>query len=167
MQRSTAWGVCNLKPHWPCPLTTNVRRVKIEYTMLTFLDDPDLVRFLRSMPYRARRDISIRAVGQYYLLSFGLLFVPTCIILGVVGWTLGSNLGIETMGSFIGVTVGGGVVGCWFAVYRNQRLRKLIREESRDGLLARCPVCMKLQVSDARLSCECGCIVRPFESSGT
>jgi hypothetical protein len=151
----------------PRPVTPDVRRVKIGYAMLTFLDDPDLVRFLRSMPYRSRRDISIRAVGQYYVLAFGLLFVTTCILLGFVGRSLGSNLGVENMGSFIGVLVGGGVVGCWVAIYRNQRLRNLIAEESHDGLLVRCPVCMKRQASDARLNCECGCIVRPFEPSGT
>lgn len=134
--------------------------------MLTFLDDPELVRFLRSMPYHARRKLAIRAIGEYRLLAFGFILAATCLMLAIVGRMLGSRFGEETTGMFICVAVGGAVVGCWLAIYRNQRLRKLIAQESHDGLLVRCPVCMKQQAADARSNCECGCIVRLFVSSG-
>ena len=103
--------------------------VKI-YEMLTIFDDPDVVRLLRSMPYRARREITVRAVGQVRLLIFSVLFVPTCFLCGIFGKWIGSHFEAESIGFLVGVLIGGAGMGCLLAVYRNRRLRELMVAES-------------------------------------
>ena len=146
-------------------MTPAVRRQNLHLDMLTPLDDPHLVRFLRSMPNCARRDICTRAVGTRCMMVFSVAFIPALLLLGLAGQWCGTYFGAESVGFLLGVVVGGGAMGLGFTIYRNRRLRELLVAESHDGLLTNCPVCIRHLTPDAQYVCECGCIVRPFQSN--
>ena len=132
--------------------------------MLTPFDDPQLVRFLRSMPYAARRNLCTRAIGERVAKIGVVSIVPSWALFGFTGQWLGSFFDVGSVGFLLGLVVGSAIAGASFTIYRNRRLRELLLSESRDGLISYCPVCEKRQAPDAQILCECGCIVRPFQS---
>jgi hypothetical protein len=134
---------------------------KTHFETSVVFDDPDLIRFFRSMPY-PRRDVAIRVIGRAYLVHVGLLLVPMFSVFGYVGHLLGAEFGAESTGSMIGFFVGGCTTGCSLSLYRNRKLREFINAGSRDSLLLNWPACRKPQALDTQLTCVCGCIMRPF-----
>lgn len=123
-------------------------------------DDAEMTKFLKSMPVRARRDIAVRAVGLRLVTVLGVLFVPVCLLSMAAGEWMGRQLQAEVAGRTVGFLAVAIVTGAGVTVYKNQKLRRLLRTESEKGFLRHCPVCTK--PTEQQPVCTCGCIMAPF-----
>ncbi|QDU58731.1 hypothetical protein [Aeoliella mucimassa] len=122
----------------------------------TRLDDPDIVRLIRSIPFRKRSRFVTCAIGElkFYFALFAFLFPYLAIsmffaLLGPVVWIVAS-------------VVLGPVFFCPLIIYRNKLLKRHLEESIVDGKLPNCPSCGTSQLNNNAIHCECGCVIRPF-----
>lgn len=124
--------------------------------LATRLDDADLERFIRSIPFRKRSRFVTSAIGElkfyFALLAF---LIPWMLIsmffskLGPVVWIVAS-------------AVIAPVFSCPLFIYCNKLLKRYLEESIVDGKLPNCPSCGTSQLSNNAIHCECGCVIRPF-----
>ena len=126
--------------------------------MQTRFDDADMVRFLRSMPFRARRKIVNYVLGEarmFWMSSVFTLSLAACILaVKFFGVLFAAVLFLITCS----------LLGFLMVIYRNRILRKFLAKNLVNGILPVCPVCTRDQLDNHREHCECGCLVRPFRN---
>lgn len=128
--------------------------------MQTFLDDPDIVRLIRSMPFRSRSRFIVGAIGErkFYVVLYAFM-LPYLVIsmsfalMGPIAWIVASAL-LAPLFVFP------------LMMYRNRLLKRHLEEVIVDGQLPNCPSCGESQVGNKLIFCECGCVVRPFAPHG-
>ena len=130
--------------------------IQTDFMLETRLDDPDIVRLIRSIPFRKRSRFVICTIGEWkfcfavhaFLIPY--LLVSMCFaLLGPVVWIVASAVLSPV---FIYPLI----------IYRNKLLKHHLEESIVDGKLPNCPSCGASQGANNAIRCECGCVVRPF-----
>ena len=125
--------------------------------MQTRFDDPDIVRLIRSIPFRKRIGFVENAVGEWkiWLICYQHLFPPIiCCMLAGMAW--GRIAVFATVAVLLPIST------LILVVRRNKLIRQYLESTIVNGKLPLCPICQASQDDNNGLHCECGCVVEPF-----
>ena len=123
--------------------------------MLTSFDDPEIARFLKSIPFFKRKRFVTHAIGEWKFQAAVCFFCLPIFLLPIVA----KLCGIWWLVLMVPLAATG-VIRLF--VFRNRELRKSMQHSLVNGKFLNCPACRLPQHYNDGETCDCGCLIRPF-----